>query len=168
MRLLPTEPEPGPEGLRLQLVGQLAGELLCGDGSPLYEQLYESGQINRSFGVSFETYPGLSFLAAGGESRDPDGVAEAILKEGERLAAGGLEEDRFLRTKKAAYGSRVRSLSLEHLCVQTVQGCFGGYDYLDFPALYDAVTAEETAAFLRRFVTGARQSTSIVRPASEP
>ncbi len=156
----------GPDGLRLQLVGQLAGELLCGDGSSLYEQLYESGKINKSFGVSFETYPGISFLAAGGESRDPDGVAKAIREEGARLASGGLEEERFLRTRKAAYGGRVRSLSFEHLCVQTVQGYFGGYTYLDFPELYDAITAEEVADYLRRYVTEEAQSTAILEPAA--
>lgn len=159
-------PQRGRENLRLQLTGKLAGELLCGDSSPLYARLYEAGKINKSFSVSFETDPGVSFLAAGGESRDPDGVAEAILREGERLASGGLEEDRFQRTKKAAYGGQVRGLTSEQLCIQTAQAHFAGYSYLEFPEVYDVITMEEIAEFLRKYVTEERQAVSVIAPLS--
>lgn len=164
------EPHPqGEEGLRMQLIGELAAELLCGESSPLYQRLYEEGLIDKSFGVSYEDYPDAAFLALGGESRDPMQTARAIQTEAERLVKEGISEERFLRCKKAAYGSRVRMLnSFENCCIQLVQGAFKGYDYYRFPELYDAITVRDVGDFLARVAVKERSSVSVVKPMEEP
>lgn len=159
------EPHPdGVENLRLQLLGDLAGEMLCGRSSPVYQSLYEQGLI-QNFGVTYEDYPEAAFLALGGESPDPERVAHAILEEGERVRREGIPEERFLRCKKAAYGSRVRALnSFEHCCVQLAEGQFKGYHYYQFPELYDSITREEVIAFLGRLICLERMALSQILP----
>ena len=109
---LKARPHPaGEEDLRLQLLGDLAGDILAGESSPLYAKLYSEGLIDKSFFVSYESSPGTAFLMLGGESKQVEPVTEAILDEGARLRREGINPDLFRRCKKAAYGSRVRALN---------------------------------------------------------
>lgn len=153
--------------LRQALVGDLAGDLLCGASSPLYQRLYQEGLIDRSFGVSFETQPGAAFLVLGGDSPDPERVAQAVLEEGARLVRGGIPEERFRRTLRSCYGSRVGALdSFEHICVQLARSHFRGCDYLRFPELYDQLTLDEVLSFLREAIRPERMACSILTPLS--
>lgn len=156
---------PAAGSLRQALVGDIAGDLLCGRSSPLYQRLYREGLIDRSFGVSYEEQPGAAFLVLGGDSRDPDRVAQAVAEEGERLCREGIPEEDFRRTLRSCYGSRVGALdSFEHTCVQLSRSHFKGCRYFDFPELYDALSVEDVLDFLRSTVTPERMATSIVTP----
>lgn len=157
--------ERGSEGLRTQLIGELAGELLCGTSSSLYQTLYDGGLINKTFGVSYEDYPGAAFLVMGGESRSAQQVSRMIAAEGERLSREGISEQSFLRCKRACYGSRVRALnSFEHCCRQLAQGQFNGYHYYDFPEQYDSITKTDVEAFLQRVVRPERMTLAEITP----
>ena len=82
---------PAPEGedyLRMSAIGDMACDILLGDSSPLYLRLYDQGLINTSFGGAFEMMPGVAYLYAGGDSKDPHAVAQAILDEAKRLRRG--------------------------------------------------------------------------------
>ncbi|UQT47558.1 insulinase family protein [Flavonifractor plautii] len=68
----PAPPAHGRAGLR-GAVGQF---------QPLYARLYSEGLINKNFSYGFELYPGCALMAAGGESRDPRAVRDAVLAEG--------------------------------------------------------------------------------------
>lgn len=155
-----------PDGsLRRVLVGELAAELLAGESSPLYAKLYREGLIDKSFGVEFDGGSETGHFIFGGESSDPAAVAEAVLSQAVHIAWNGLDEGLFRRLKKAAYGSRVRSLnSFESTCIQMARGHFAGYQYLEFAALYDQITRQEVEELLRESVTGPRSALSIVRP----
>ena len=58
----PPHPE-GEENLRLELLGDLAGDLLIGESSPLYAKLYHQGLIDKGFFVSYDNSPKAAFLA---------------------------------------------------------------------------------------------------------
>ena len=163
------DPAPlGEEWLRRQLMGELGLEALLGSSSPLYARLYAQGLINNSFGYGYEAYPGCAFLAAGGESRDPEAVRDAVLEEAGRLAREGIDSGLWIRLKKAAYGSRVRGLnSFEQICVQLAQGHFAGVEYLRFPEVFDSIEKADVEACLRSWVTGARAALAVVRPGGE-
>lgn len=155
----------GLENLRLQLLGDLAGEILVGDSSPLYARLYGAGQIDKSFFVSYESYSGAAFLVMGGESRQVETVSKAILEERARMVREGVDKDRFRRCKKAAYGSRIRMLnSMEHVCVRLAEGKLRGYQYDRFADLYDQITADDVRGFLEQFVCMESAALSVVEP----
>ena len=155
----------GPQTLRVQLLGELAVQALAGPSSPLYQELYEQGLINREFDCGCELYPGCVFLYAGGESRDPREVSRRLKEEAQRLVRDGIDEALWQRLKKAAYGSRVRGLnSFENLCVGHAQSFFTGADALDFPAEFDRLTRQDAQQLLARWVTDERTTLSVVRP----
>lgn len=158
----------GEETLRLQLLGDLVAQVLVGNSSPLYAELYRSGLINGEFGCGCELYPGCVFLYAGGESRDPEQVSRRIMEEAGRLVRDGIDENLWQRLKKAAYGNRVRALnSFENLCVDQAQCFFSGAQSLAFPEVFDRLSAQDARQLLERWVTQERATLSVVRPKEE-
>ena len=163
---LKARPHPaGEEDLRLQLLGDLAGDILAGESSPLYAKLYSEGLIDKSFFVSYESSPGTAFLMLGGESKQVEPVTEAILDEGARLRREGINPDLFRRCKKAAYGSRVRALnSMEHVGTRLAAGKLKGYHYYRFADLYDTIALEDIQAFLDGLIRQDCAALSVVTP----
>ena len=102
---------------------------------------------------------------AGGESKDPTAVRDAILEEAARLAKDGIDEAMFQRLKISAYGAYVRSLnSFETLCVEQAQGYYAKHDPWTYPEIYDAQTAQEAAALLAQWVKPAQTALVVIRP----
>lgn len=160
-----TPPEPGESWLRWELIGDLACEALLGTSSPLYARLYDQGLLNESFGYGCESYPGVAFLSAGGESRDPAAVRNAVLEEARRIGREGVDEELFRRLKKALYGASVRALnSFENLCIGQAEAHFRGYEYLAFPEKYASVTRADVEDCIRRVVTEEKTTLAVIWP----
>ena len=156
---------PGDALLRQTLIGEMACDILLGESSPLYARLYNDGLINGSFGGDFDQLPGLAYLYAGGESRDPGAVSDAIMAEAARLVREGIDPGFFERTRRAGFGASLRALSsFENIAVGLADGYFRGFDPYRFPELYDALTPEDVRAFLRENVTEERRAISILEP----
>ena len=154
----------GEDRLRQELVGGLALEVLLGNSSPLYARLYREGLINQEFGYSYESSSGCAFLAADGESRDPEAVRLAVAEEAARIGREGVDPDLWERVKKGVYGNRVRGLnSFENLCVGQAQAFFAGHDFLQFAEIFSAITKEEAEALITGWVTEERTALSVVR-----
>jgi len=124
--------------------------------------------INKSFFCGYEEYPGCAFVVAGGEGADPKAVREAIMDEAERIGREGIDDELWKRLKKAAYGSRVRSLnSFENICIELAQNHFAGTEYFTFPDVYDRIEKTDVEECIRCWVTGERTALSIVYPREE-
>ncbi len=155
----------GPQRLRQEIVGDLAGEILCGESSRLYQSLYESGLIDSGFGVSYSLVRELSMLCLGGDSENPQAVLDAVLEEARRIVKEGVDEALFLRLKRSAVGRRIRGLdSFEGLCYRLALSDFDGYDYFTFPELYESITAEDVRQLIAREVTPEQAVLSIILP----
>ena len=161
-------PGKGEERLRRQLLGELALEVLLGSSSPLYAKLYREGLINQEFGYGCEDSFGCAFLAANGESKDPEAVRMAVAEEAARIGREGVDKQLWERVKKGVYGNRVRGLnSFENLCVGQAQAFFAGYDFLRFAELFDAITKKEAEELIGTWVTEERAALSVVRAKEE-
>lgn len=158
-------PERGEAGLRQELLGDLACEVLLGTSTPLYARLYREGLVNRGFSYGYDSVPGAAFLAAGGESRDPEAVRDAVAAEAARIAREGVDPALWERVKKGVYGSRVRSLnSFETLCIGQAQSFFASSCLLHFPEVFRQITREDVEALIARWVVPERLALSVVRP----
>ena len=155
----------GVETMRQEIIGDLAAEILFGEASELYLRLYEQGLIDTSFGGGFETVDGCAMLNCGGDSHDPKAVRDAILTRAAELAEQGVDEQAFLRLKRSAMGRRIRDLdSFDSTCFRLCAYHFDGFEYFDFPAVYEMVTAAEVQSFLTRVVTAERCCLSVILP----
>ena len=158
----------GEEQHRFAAIGELACDVLMGESSPLYALLYSQGLINGSFGAAFDILPGAAYAYAGGDSKDPKAVAEAILAEAQRLVREGVDEDYYKRIVNANFGAALRELnSFESIAVSMAEGRFQGYDPYRFPEIYDSITAADVLAFLRENVTRSHMALSVIAPKEE-
>ena len=158
----------GAEQHRFAAIGELACDVLMGESSPLYARLYSQGLINGSFGAAFDILPGAAYAYAGGDSKDPKAVAEAILAEAQRLVREGVDEDYYKRIVNANFGAALRELnSFESIAVSMAEGRFQGYDPYRFPEIYDSITAADVLAFLRENVTRSHMALSVIAPKEE-
>lgn len=155
----------GPQRLRQEIIGDLAGEILCGESSRLYQEMYESGLIDPGFGVSYSLVRELSMLCLGGDSENPQAVLDAVLQEAQRVVKEGADEELFLRLKRSAVGRRIRGLdSFEGLCYRLALSDFDGYDYFTFPTLYESITAEDVRQLIAREITPEQAVLSVILP----
>ena len=147
------------------VIGEMACDILLGDSSPLYLRLYDQGLINTSFGASFEMMPGVAYLYAGGDSKDARKVAAEIQKEADRLAREGIDEAFYQQVRRASFGSNLRGLnSFENIAVSLTEGYFHGYDPFRFPQVFDSITRDDVAAFLRDNLREDRRVLSEITP----
>ena len=155
----------GEEQHRFTAIGELACEVLMGESSPLYARLYAEGLINGSFGAAFDLLPGASYVYAGGDSKDPQAVAEAILAEARRLVSEGVDGDYYRRVVNANFGAALKALnSFESIAVSMAEGCFQGYDPNRVPEVYDSIAVEDVLDFLRRNMTRDHMALSVITP----
>ena len=160
----PPHPD-GEENLRLELLGDLAGDLLIGESSPLYAKLYHQGLIDKGFFVSYDNSPKAAFLAMGGESKDPDAVCARVTETVARIASDGFDGPAFERARRAVYGSWLRGLDrFDDVCIDMAEGLFGGYEHMDAFPLLGAITAAECAAWLTETLAPERLALSVVAP----
>ena len=155
----------GEEFLRTVVIGDMACDILLGDSSPLYLRLYDQGLINSSFGGAFEMLPGAAYLYAGGDSKDARKVAAEIQKEADRLAREGIDEAFYQQVRRASFGSNLRGLnSFENIAVSLTEGYFHGYDPFRFPQVFDSITRDDVAVFLRDNLREDRRVLSEITP----
>ena len=158
-------PRQGKDGLRQELVAKLALEALLGRSSPLYVRLYEKGLINQNFSYGYDAFPGCSIMIAGGESKDPAAVRQAVAEEADHIKNNGIDPQLWNRIKKGAYGNQVRGLnSFEELCICQAESFFAGADYLNFADIYGEISKQEAEALLAQWVTEERAALSVVWP----
>ena len=155
----------GEQQHRFTAIGELACDVLMGESSPLYARLYAEGLINGSFGAAFDLLPGASYVYAGGDSKDPQAVAEAILAEAQRLVSQGVDGDYYRRVVNANFGAALKALnSFESIAVSMAEGCFQGYDPERFPEVDDSITVEDVLDFLRQNMTRDHMALSVITP----
>ncbi len=159
------KPPMGEQRLKQKLMGGLVCESLLGTSSPLFAKLYAGGLLNNSFGYGYEDYPGCAFLAAGGESSNPEAVRDAVLAEAARLNREGIAPELWSRLKKAAYGNQVRALnSFEHICAEQAMGHFAGLEFLRFPEVFESIQKSDAEDCIRRWFEPGRVALSVIRP----
>ncbi len=155
----------GEEAVLAETVADLAAELLFGESSELYLQLYEQGLIDASFGGGFETTEGMAMLTCFGDSDDPEAIRDAILHQAKKLAEEGVSQEAFLAIKRSALGRRIRDLdSFDSVAFRTCAYYFSKFDYFRFPAIYRQVHLQQVLAFIKENVTAERASLSVIFP----
>ena len=155
----------GEAAVRQEMVGDLATEALFGESSALYLELYEKGLIDSSFGGGFESLQGMAMLTCSGDSDDPWAVRDAILARAQQLVQEGVEEKDFLRMKRSALGRRIKDLdSFNSTCFRLCAYHFSGFDYMEFPRVFQDIRESELREFLHQVVRQESCSLSVILP----
>ena len=160
----PPVPE-GEERMRLDILGDLACDVLMGESSPLFTRLYSQGLINGTFDSAYDLLPGAAYVFCGGDSNDPEAVQQAVLDEARRVVREGVDPAYVQRIRRASFGASIKSLnSFEAIASTAAEGCFQGYDPFRFPEVYDSITQQDLLDFIRDNIRPERMALSIIYP----
>ena len=101
----PPVPE-GEERMRLDILGDLACDVLMGESSPLFTRLYSQGLINGTFDSAYDLLPGAAYVFCGGDSNDPEAVQQAVLDEARRVVREGVDPAYVQRIRRVHHLSK--------------------------------------------------------------
>ena len=145
---------------------QILLELLASESSPLYRRLLDAGLINSTFGYEYFELPGCASVLFGGESIDPQKVAEEIKKEVASLRKNGIAQEDFERARRAVYGRAIASLgSVESVCNNLVECAFSGRSIEDAIHAAAQTTKEDVQDRLEQQLWPEYAALSVVLPA---
>jgi len=155
----------GRDFLQFDIVSTLTLELLFGNSSPFFINLYADGLLNADFSASFDSAAGAAYTIFGGETRDPERVYAEAKDEIFRVSEQGPDEALLMRIKKAAIGSHIRALnSFGAIATSITEGHFRGYDAFEAPDLLEKVTSDDVMHFLRASLIPGNMALSVIDP----
>ena len=158
----------GEEGIRREIIAELACEILFGESSELYQKLYEEGIIDTSFGGGFEIIDGCAMLLISGDSEEPDAVRAAVMAQAAKIAREGVGKQDYDRMLRCALGSRIKGLdNFDSTCFRLCAYHLSQFDYFDFPRIYESITVEEIRAFLAEYVREDNCAMSLIYPTNQ-
>ena len=156
----------GKELLKHELPMNLLLEALFGKSSAQYESLYEKGYIDETFSFDFTAEYGFGFAAIGGDTPEPDQLAEDIssmlLRAGELITAEKIE---LARKKKI--GTFLKALnSPEYIANQFTRYAFLDMSLFDVVTVLEQITLEDVQNVIQEEIAADRLTVCKVVPKS--
>lgn len=155
----------GREMVKKDIVTNLILDMLFGESTEYYNELYEEGLIDNSFGSYYtckETY-GHSLIV--GQSNEPETVYESIKNRIKSPANKVLKEEDFDRLKKYELGSFIVGMnSIEYIANNFTDFYFSDFMITDYLELLKEVTYEDLIERFNDHFKEENLSLSIIRP----
>jgi len=127
-------------------------DLLCGESSSLYADLFDKGLIDERFGGDILTDADLALSVYAGESDAPQKVYESLLAEIGRVKRVGFDPVDFARLKAKHTGQFLRGLNSIDALVPAQCGYFTrGTDFVRILEAYKRLTYDDVAERLADF-----------------
>jgi predicted Zn-dependent peptidase len=156
----------GEEMLKQELTTNVLLELIFGRSSDNYETLYSNGLIDESFSFDYTQEKGFGFAMIGGDTNNPDQLAEEIKrmlieeKSSRKITAESLE-----RTKKKKIGAFLRAVnSPEYIANQFTRYAFNDMNLFDVVPVLEAITIEDIQQVATNFISENRMAVCQVVP----
>jgi len=125
-------PKEKKDVVKKELECAIIADLVVGEDSELYRELYEQGLINSNFDSKIMYGNGYFVFGFSGESKDPEKVFSAIKNEINKIKETGVSEEDFSRCKKRIYGLVIREWSsVEKVAGNLVLSHFHNTDIYD-------------------------------------
>ncbi len=161
------KPAEGEMLCKNEIMSEMLLELIAGEGSGLYRELYDSGLINNSFDTEVLSVRGCFAEMIEGESKSPQTVYEKIKQEAEKLKSSGVCAEEFERVKKLIYGRNVRRFnSVENVAGALVNSHFSDVSVYDTIEAAAKITLDELNEYLSRSFDVGKSALSVIMPNS--
>lgn len=138
--------------------------ILVGDTSPLYKELYDNGLINDSFGKEYFFGYGYEAILFEGESSNPKAVADAIKAEIARVKKEGIDKELFECVRRASYGKEIMSFNdIDTIANGIIASDFYDWGIFDALDIYRDVTVEDIEKRLAGILDEQYSALSVVK-----
>ena len=152
--------------LKNELTINLLLDILFGKSSEMYEKLYAEGLIDQTFSYDYTQEKDFGFSMIGGDSSDPDRLAEEIsnylLTSRSELP---ISEDILSRTKKKKIGSFLRSLnSPEYIANSFTRYAFHDSSLFEIVPVLESITLQDVQEAAKQLIDEQRMTQFQVIP----
>ncbi|MBQ9280145.1 MAG: insulinase family protein [Clostridia bacterium] len=153
------------ETIKYDIAMQILLEMIAGEGTKLYEDLYNEGLVNKELSAEFSAEEDYAFSAISGESKEPDKVVGKILDKIAELKVNGLHEEEFQRTKKMLYGRFVRGFEdVSNIANMFINDFFRGVNAALYVEAYKDIDHEYVENVLNHHFDFGKKAISIIQP----
>jgi len=140
----------GYDLLKRKVALEIILSMLMGRSSALYNQLYNEGLINQSFGSEASLEGSFGHTVWGGQSKDPVKVSERIIAAINQVQKNGLDKKSFERIKKAHEGRFIGNLnSPENISHEFIPLYFNGAYFFELTKVYEELTIDDADKIFR-------------------
>jgi predicted Zn-dependent peptidase len=156
----------GEEMLQNELTTNLLLDLLFGKSSENYQTLYSEGLIDETFSYDFTSEQGFGFAMLGGDTPEPDRLAdtlESMLREATN--GKGITEEGLIKAKKKKIGAFLRSVnSPEYIANQFTRYAFNDMNLFDVVPTLEKIQLEDVKMVAKEFISEERFTVCQVVP----
>ncbi len=159
------------EGNKEELVKRNIGikillEMIAGEGSKLYKEMYEEGLLLGPMDLDYEFSETYAHVLITGQSPNPKKIEDELMKAIEKTKEEGIDLELFERTKRKIYGSYVceyESVSdiARSIVTDKIKGIDNSFDYLNN---FRYINGEYISDLLAKIFGKSNEVISIVRP----
>lgn len=129
-----------------------------------YERLYEEGLIDQSFSSETSLEENFGFSIIGGNSQQPDELANRIKEELLQFSSNPMDEKSFERIKRKKFGQLLRAMnSLEFIANQYSHYQLMDIDFFETAELLEQLTFEEYIEFTNHWIDENQLSVCFVK-----
>lgn len=160
---LPTDAR---ELLEYKLSNQLLLDMLFGKTSHRYEEMYNAGLVDDSFGYGFDMDKSFHFANITVDTEKPEQVSKVLQ---EALKSYKIDKDfekeNLEILKRETLGDYYKSLnSLEYIANQFSSNIYGEINFFDLPEILSGLTLEKVSKYAEKFVENMQTVDFIIYP----
>lgn len=152
--------------LKNELTMNVLLDMLFGKSSENYNQLYNEGLVDETFSYDYTQEQGFGFAMIGGDTGDPDLLAESIEKMLLEVKSGNIiTEEQLERAIKKKIGTFLRAVnSPEYIANQFTRYAFNDMNLFDVVPTLEKITLEDVKNLASEVITEERFSICQVVP----
>ena len=155
----------GNELVKKDLVTNLLLEILFGESSKLYNELYSKGLIDNNFTSYFTGKVDYGHSLVLGQSNEPNRVYDEILKHIKDAKKSSISKEAFQRIKNKNMGGFLIGLnSLNFISNYFVDNYFEGFLFIDLLDILDSIEIEDVENRLVEDIDEENMVLSVVKP----
>ncbi|MFF2449785.1 EF-P 5-aminopentanol modification-associated protein YfmH [Neobacillus sp. NPDC058068] len=156
----------GNEMLKNELTMNVFLDLLFGKSSEHYNQLYNEGLIDETFAYDYTQEQGFGFAMIGGDTSEPDQLAEKLKKMLlEATNSSTFSEEQLERAKRKKIGGFLRAInSPEYIANQFTRYAFNEMNLFDVVPTLEKITLGEVQTLAAEVISEERFSVCQVIP----
>ncbi|MDE3838583.1 peptidase M16 [Bacillus methanolicus] len=156
----------GEQMLKKELTINVMLDVLFGKSSNNYHELYNEGLIDDTFSYDYTQEQGFGFAMVGGDTNDPDKLAEKLEKMFINAKEGNIfTEENLERAKRKKIGSFLRAInSPEYIANQFTRYAFNDMNLFDVVPTLESITLNDVKKVADTFIAEERFSVCQVVP----
>lgn len=156
----------GEQMLKQELTTNVLLDLLFSKSSENYNQLYNDGLIDETFSFDYTQENGFGFAMVGGDTSDPDRLAETLKAMFFEVKKGTtFTEDSLSRAKKKKIGAFLRAInSPEYIANQFTRYAFNEMDLFAVVPTLESISLEDVKKVASEIISEERFSVCQVVP----